>query len=333
MGVYHFMGLGRSPGAVTAAVSYLADRYERWDETDAAFFAASGEFAQEGKRGDVQALLLFTTNDVMKGKETALCLDYLDNCPGQTRGKPCRGEAMTKVLKQVLPNDLKRVSGARKEVLVYWCEVDQGNPEVTFERVARVMHATRPPGAVGKEVWINLTGGNNVVNLALQLAAALLGNPARLYYLLSEEIKCLRHTTPLRDLGAERDRFWVDIPVIYLRLDATTGAILEVLEKVETPVDDRDLLSQLKSQHALWSELQTMDLSDLRRDYLHSMAGQRLIGRVDEHTVVVGRQWPTLKRFQTIVTDLRGPDSNAETNLMDLARNQQWFREDVIALS
>jgi len=36
-------------------------------------------------------------------------------------------------------------------------------------------------GKVGKEVWINLTGGTNVVNMALQLAAALPGTPARLY--------------------------------------------------------------------------------------------------------------------------------------------------------
>lgn len=42
MGVFHFMGVGRSPGAVTATISYLADRYERWNDTDAAFFATVG---------------------------------------------------------------------------------------------------------------------------------------------------------------------------------------------------------------------------------------------------------------------------------------------------
>jgi hypothetical protein len=87
MGVFHFMGLGRSPGAVTAAISYLAARYERWHDTDARFFATSGEFGQEGKRGDVQALVLFTTLEVIAGKQDGLCSDYIENPAGQSRGK------------------------------------------------------------------------------------------------------------------------------------------------------------------------------------------------------------------------------------------------------
>jgi hypothetical protein len=341
MGVYHLMGLGRSPGAVTAAISYLADRYERWHPVDTAFFVTSGEFAQEGKRGDIQALLLFTTPEVMKGREDALCSDYIDNRAGQTRGKGQRGEAMIKVLKRVLPDELKRAAGGRNEVALYWCEIDQADSQATFERVARVMHATKPPGDVGKEMWINLTGGNNVVNLALQLAAALLGNPARLYYLLSEETKCLRHTTPVRDLGTERDRFWVDIPVIYLRLDAATRAILEVLEEAGPVMKDTELWSRLKTHPTFGSEFQTVELEDLRRGYLRPMAGQQLTRRVDKPTggrpeepiLVTGQQWPILKHYYTIVADLLRPDSDAEKTLTDLATKQAWFHAEVLTLS
>lgn len=330
MGVYHLMGLGRSPGAVTAAISYLADRYERWNESDAAFFATSGEFAQIGKRGDVQALVLFTTREVIEGHEEGCCSDYVDNAAGQTRGRKSWGDPIPKVLKQVLSDDLKRAAGGRSGVPLYWCEIDRMDPQVTFERIARVMHATKPPGEVGKEIWINLTGGTNVVNLALQLAAALLGGPARLYYLLSDDPQCLRYTVPKRDLGTDRDRFWVEIPVVYLRLDAAAGAILEVLEEAGTPVEDFDLCSRLKGHKDLWAEFQNVDLNDLRRDYLLPMASQQLVSRVDEHTVVVGQQWAVLKHYYAIVADLRRFDSDAATNLSDLVKSQARVYEDSI---
>ncbi|MCB1158749.1 MAG: hypothetical protein KDK45_14710 [Leptospiraceae bacterium] len=46
LGVYHFMGLGRAPGAVTGPISYIAHRYKRWNEEDKLFFSDSGESAR-----------------------------------------------------------------------------------------------------------------------------------------------------------------------------------------------------------------------------------------------------------------------------------------------
>jgi hypothetical protein len=46
MGVYHLMGLGRSPGTVIGPLTYLAHRYERWNAHDQRFFARSGEVRQ-----------------------------------------------------------------------------------------------------------------------------------------------------------------------------------------------------------------------------------------------------------------------------------------------
>lgn len=48
MGTYHLMGLGRSPGAITGPISYLAHRYQRWNEDDRRFFACSGKAKQRG---------------------------------------------------------------------------------------------------------------------------------------------------------------------------------------------------------------------------------------------------------------------------------------------
>jgi HTH-type transcriptional regulator/antitoxin HipB len=61
MGVYHLMGLGRSAGAITAPLSYLAHRFTRWNHYDQNFFARSGEAVQREqsqKVGDIQSIVL-----------------------------------------------------------------------------------------------------------------------------------------------------------------------------------------------------------------------------------------------------------------------------------
>jgi hypothetical protein len=45
MGIYHLMGLGLSPGAI----SYLGNRYARWNDPDREFFGRSGEAVQRNK--------------------------------------------------------------------------------------------------------------------------------------------------------------------------------------------------------------------------------------------------------------------------------------------
>ncbi len=49
MGVYHLMGLGLSPGVVIGPITYLAHRYQRWNEDDQRFFDLSGEVKQRKK--------------------------------------------------------------------------------------------------------------------------------------------------------------------------------------------------------------------------------------------------------------------------------------------
>jgi len=82
MGIYHLTGLGLSVGAVTAPLSYLAARYERDTPQDRVFFGLSGEIDQppEMKRGGVQALILYTTQEVYDRQ--VVSLPYTKNQPG-----------------------------------------------------------------------------------------------------------------------------------------------------------------------------------------------------------------------------------------------------------
>ena len=94
MGVYHLMGLGRSPGAITGPLSYLSHRYQRWNTDDQRFFSRSGEVVQRrrgDKVGDVQALILFTTREVLTGQDQGspfISYNYIENPPGRTVQEP-----------------------------------------------------------------------------------------------------------------------------------------------------------------------------------------------------------------------------------------------------
>ncbi|MFO7682896.1 MAG: hypothetical protein R6X34_22890 [Chloroflexota bacterium] len=98
-------------------------------------------------------------------------------------------------------------TGAIKPLELYWFGYDRTEPVQTFERLAQVMRAAKSPGKVGKEIWVNLTGGSNIINGALQLAASLTGTSAQMYYLLSDDPRCIRHTVPPNKLRTEQDHF------------------------------------------------------------------------------------------------------------------------------
>lgn len=336
MGVCHFMGLGKSPGAVVSAITYLAECYERWEQCGKEFFSTSGSSsgtAEDGRRGDIESLVLFATPEVREGE--LHCEDYIDNQGGRERGDKKRSEAMGKVLGRALPAELKRIAGGRKQISVYWCDIDHADMWITFERVARAMYATKQPGDNGLEMWVNLTGGSNVVNLALQLASSLLSHASRLYYLSSSNPQCLRHTISNGDIGdRNRDRFWVNVPAIYLELDQVQKAILATLEKVGTLTDEQ-LLSRLPDQLTDWEHISRLDLNSLRRDYLNRMAGQGFIAQdsEDKHLNVVGVQWEFLRPYYKVVDDFNRPDNDAARTLRGLVkRHSDWCVEEICHL-
>jgi len=154
MGIYHIMGLGRSPGTVIGPLTYLAHRYQRWEVDDRRFFARSGEVRQRRagqKVGDVQALVLFTTPEVLSGQVPAF--GYVDNPPGRIATGPEKsGGSMKEILRDLLRCEWRAISGGRREGTVFWCEVDRRDIRTTYERVVRVVAALAGAGGQGKEM-------------------------------------------------------------------------------------------------------------------------------------------------------------------------------------
>lgn len=323
MGVYHLMGLGRSPGTVIGPLTYLAHRYRRWSADDQRFFARSGESRQRvagEKVGDVQAVVLFTTREVLKGEVSAL--EYVDNPPGRIAERPVQSpEPMKDVLRRVLCREWPPISGGRREGTLFWCEVDRRDIRTTYERVVRVVAALAGVGGQGKEMWANLTGGNNVINAALELAAMLSGDVARLYYVQAENQaaeKCVRFTA--------EDGYWVELPVMPLALGRLSRAIIDLLTEFG-PVALDDLYSTLRNEYYDLSRGLT-SAEVLRDEYLAPLWKQGLITEADGG-YVVGPQWELVRPYQQLLQEAR----NAAQTIESLAQQEPWLEKETLTLS
>ena len=322
MGVYHLMGLGRSPGTVIGPLTYLAHRYNRWNADDQRFFARSGEVRQRQageKVGDVQALVLFTTPEVLSGQVKAF--SYVDNSPGGiVTGPEKSGELMKEILRDLLRREWPAISGGRKKGTIFWCKVDRRDIRTTYERVIHVVAALASVGGQGKEMWANLTGGNNVINLALELAAILSGDIARLYYVQAENEaaeKCVRYTA--------EDGYWVDLPVMPLALGRLRQTIIQVLND-NGPISLEDLYSYLQSKY--WDLSQGLTSEEtLRNEYLAPLWKQGLIAEADGG-YVVGPQWELIRPYQELLREARSTGLTIE----ELAEeNKDWLEKEEVS--
>jgi len=318
MGIYHLMGLGRSPGTVIGPLTYLAHRYNRWNADDQRFFARSGEVRQR-QVGDVQALVLFTTPEVLSGQVKAF--SYVDNSPGGiVTGSEKSGELMKEILRDLLRREWPSISGGRKKGTIFWCKVDRRDIRTTYERVIHVVAALASVGGQGKEMWANLTGGNNVINLALELAAILSGDIARLYYVQAENEaaeKCVRYTA--------EDGYWVDLPVMPLALGRLRQTIMQVLND-NGPISLEDLYSYLRSEY--WDLSQGLTSKEtLRNEYLAPLWKQGLIAEADGG-YVVGPQWELIRPYQELLREARSTGLTIE----ELAKeNKDWLEKEEVS--
>ena len=319
MGVYHLMGLGRSPGTVTGPLSYLAHRYQRWNEDDEQFFARSGEreHRQRGEKvGDVQALVLFTTREVLSGQMPAY--GYTDNPPGRITTAPQEeGGPMKDVLRRLLKREWPGIAKGRTEGSIFWCEIDRRDIRDVYDKVVQVVAALAGVGGQGKEMWTNLTGGNNVINFALELTANLSGEVARLYYVQAENQdaeRCARFTA--------ENGYWVELPVIPLALSRLTLAILEVL--AQEPMNAATLYSRICSQY--YDLMRGLDSEEtLMEEYLEPMWKQGLIAET-ERGYVAGPQWELTRPYQERLEEARQMSPTIE----ELARRESWVARETI---
>jgi len=225
---------------------------------------------------------------------------------------------MTDVLRRLLHREWPAISGGRPRGTLFWCEVDRRDIRTTYERVVQVVAALAGVGGQGKEIWVNLTGGNNVINFALELAATLSGAVARLYYVQAENPdaeKCVRFTA--------ENGYWVDLPVMPLALGRLSQAVIDMLAE-RGPLPLRDLYSILQSEYWDLSRGLTSE-KVLREEYLVPMWKQGLIAEASAG-YVVGPQWELIRPYEEGWQHAK----EAGLTIEQLARQESWIEQERI---
>jgi len=261
MGILHFAGLGKSPGAVTAGLSYLKHKI--------------GDSAEIG--GIVESVVIFTSPAIASGTEPA----YPDTTHNEYMQMAAR-KTWTKEMHNALNIVVEYLHRETENGPLYVCELDVNNFSACFDAVAKATLKFHPPGAVGKHIWANITGGSNVLNAALMQTAYVSGFVARLYYTFVANIK--EDGKYLQPFSHDERQFdYREIYVLKTTFDERYQSVLEELERVqdEMPkrwISSRDLLSRLKTKPGFAG----LSPGTFQRDYLNTMLGvQRKGSRID----------------------------------------------------
>lgn len=339
MGVYHLMGLGRSPGAVTGPISYLAELYNNWEAEGREFFARSGEEEQRENNkpvGGIQLLVLFTTKEVINGEVD--CELYIQNFYGQIRGNfEKRTNTMKEVLKPLLIQEWSRIKAPQigNTGIIYWCEVELRDIKTTYERIAKVVASlAKGSGQQGKEIWTNLTGGNNVINLALQMAASLSGEVARLYYVQAANEraeKCVYFTS--RNSG----EYWVELPVMPLVVSDLSYAILDIIS-LESDIFSKELYGRLWNHERSSIFMAGINFEKFRDTTLRSMKKQGLITVREGYETgngicTLGPQWELILEYGRIMDEALKKAGEEALTIENLEQQETWITRQEIRLN
>lgn len=272
------MPVGTSPGAVTAAMAYLNHTY-------------GNEIARHGRT--IDELILFTTRAVKEGEAKAENSIWNHYGKGTAYKSFDKQEKVFEVIeefyqREIKPSMLKPRKAKPGEnnppPAVYWCEAfadfsdDAGSD---YERSLRsaaevlVLHLSKPE-TTGKQVWINLTGGTNVMNAALLQVAYLSGLVARLYYTFAP-----RGETQFLQPASDYFKY-VEVPLLKTAPDEAHLAVLEALATFAGEwVDSQTLLDFLKPYYAKEfpdapGYFQTVTIEAFRREFLNKLDGRGL---------------------------------------------------------
>lgn len=249
MGVWHFAGLGRSPGAVTAGLSYLKNEI--------------GDTQEYGKI--VDGLVIFTSPEILNGKERAYTPVADNKYMTRTVNKKWteRFDNSFEIVKEFLHREFS-------DFEFYVCKVDVNDFSACFEAIAKALLKFHPPSEVGKHIWANLTGGTNVLNAALIQVAYFSGFIPLLYYTFVADIR--ENGKFLKPFSrSESDFDFRKIYVFNTEFDKKYQYILEELESVKDWVTSSELLAKLKGAHP--ELFGNMNLALFKRNFLNVMLG------------------------------------------------------------
>lgn len=188
MGVWHISGLGASPGALTVPLTYiylLLKAVSKGNKIANEFFEASGETSQE-KKGAPEALVIFTSSDVIEGKVQGKIEDSWFNTLKQNSVPKTMAEYLKRLFKKLKSNDFSQFYNDLWIKYIHFITVDYLNFNDIFPKCYITLNALRE-----KEIWINMVGGSNPINASLILSAGFVEANARTYYIFESNLSLL----------------------------------------------------------------------------------------------------------------------------------------------
>lgn len=183
MGVYHVSGLGLSPGALTVpmtAVYLLHAAAETGHEGAEEFFALSGKLDSDYIPYP-QVIIAFTSEEAINGgKELKYKSKWFTESSEKTEpiSKP-----IAKYLGKLIEYLNEKFGIKFKKPEFYLVSVDYQSFEDAYYKIGVTFNGLRD-----KEVWVNLIGGSNQINISMFLAGAYTAVPTRYYYLFQNDI-------------------------------------------------------------------------------------------------------------------------------------------------
>jgi hypothetical protein len=225
-------------------------------------------FRDEFKGEIVEKTIIFTTPEIAEGREGTY--DVADNeyMGRRVRKTWQRGSNSLEILRSFLHEEFEGRSH-------FYIKVNANDFSECFNTAAKALLKFHSPGEVGKHIWANVTGGINILNLALTQVAYLSGFIPVLYYTFVANLE--RDGKYLRPFSRKEDEFdFRRIWVPKTKFDERTIYIYEELNH-SGDIEDLDLLKRLKGKY---EQFRMMDLQTFRRDFLNIMHG---IGRKENY--------------------------------------------------
>lgn len=227
MGTFHISGLGLYPGAVTVPLTYiyfLLREYKNNSDVAKQFFGHSGE-QNEQFAGKPEALIIFTSKQVIQGQIQGEIIDQLFNTPRQESSPKTIMKYLKNMIKNLnLRNDLYGEYGVK---YLYFVEVEHTSYIDCFKKIYLTIKALVNGG---KEIWCNMIGGTNQINLAILMSTSFTQAPAVLYYVFETDTK-LMHPSDIQNVNYRIENIpskWTEILPFMV---SQQGTLLEQLRQ------------------------------------------------------------------------------------------------------
>jgi hypothetical protein len=188
MGVWHLSGLGMNPGAITVPLTYiylLLKQASQGESKAVEFFGRSGE-SREKMKGKPQAVIVFTSEDVINGKKQSEIEDKWFKTQKRKSALETISAYLAKLLNELKSDDFPTFYNGKWIEYFYCVKVDYQDFDDCFRKIAVTVNALRD-----KEIWINMIGGANPINAALLSSSGFTSTASVYYYLFQTNIKLL----------------------------------------------------------------------------------------------------------------------------------------------